>query len=468
MSEPPGAAPERPLPDPAQVAAGLAEEVRAEPGFRGWRRMTTLLDLFGHYRLTPDTRDLIANALAGANLHAEPDIHDVHRHETVRLTVEEEQRLSTVEGLFATKVIRFFDWVPGERPRELELNAADAAQGVLWVDIDVLTADAEDVHKALARVCGRELSREIVDDLLEADQRPKVVRFPHDEVRLVASLHVAAEEYEAGAADAEVSKAGRLVFRPIEIAAGDGWIVTSRHKGGRYEGGREVGQVDPLPLDDLIARVGRAWVATEGRTPGDLGMLVLDDLAESYRPAHRELYAWLESWELDFNERLHQTEQQTLKDIRGLLSLLRVRLTSLSPSHDRPGDAWFGGLSSEHVAAALDRRVERALRQLAEMTEVLRTSFQVLTTAGAAEQLRLAQEQQQRGERLDDRITVITSLLLVPTLVVGIYGANTKLPGRDAWFGFELMLLLMAASAIVSYLLVRRARGGGDDDHGER
>jgi Mg2+ and Co2+ transporter CorA len=143
--------------------------------------------------------------------------------------------------------------------------------------------------------------------------------------------------------------------------------------------------------------------------------------------------------------------------------VLRVRLTALSPSHDRPQDAWFTGLTDDEVAASLDRRLDRALAQLGEMMEILRTSFQVLTTAGAAEQLKLAQEQREHGKRLDERITVITSLLLVPTLVVGFYGANTKLPGRDGWLGFELMLALMVVSAIVTYVLVKRAR---EDDDG--
>jgi Mg2+ and Co2+ transporter CorA len=455
---PPAAAP-----DYRAAAQRLAAEVRAEPSQRTWRRVTSLLDMFGQYRLTAEVRTRVAEALDEAELDAEPAIEDVHRHDTVRLSARGDRKISTVSRMTATKMLRIFEWLPGRRPREIELAAAREAEGVIWVDLDVLTVEAEDAEKALDRVGAEGVTRELIDDLLSADQRPKVQRFDGDSVRLVATVQVTAEEVEASD-DAVASKAGRLVFRPLEIAAGERWIVTARHRGGVYRGATEVDQRDPLPLEELIADVERGWLAERAATAGDLGMLILDDLATSYRAAHRELYAWLETWELDFNDRLHATEQETLKDIRGMLTLMRVRLTALSPAHDRPSDAWFAGLTDDSVATSLDRRLERSLRQLDEAGEALRSSLQVLTTAGTAEQLRLAQLQSRRSERLDERITAITSLLLVPTLVVGIYGANTDLPGRDHWGGFFIMLALIVVSAVLSLVLVRRARHGDEDE----
>jgi len=307
------------------------------------------------------------------------------------------------------------------------------------------------------------MTRHIVDDLLSADARPKTIRFDDEDVRLVATVHVGAEEHD-GSGEERASKAGHLVFRPVEIAVGQGWVVIARHKGGVYQAATEVAQCDPLPLERLVEAVDRAWRQREAANANDLGMLMLDAIAASYRPAHRELYAWLESWELDFNDRLHATEQETLKDIRGLLTLMRIRLTALLPAHDRPDEAWFAGALDDSAAISLDRRLERALRQLDETSEALRSSLQVLTTAGTAEQLRLAQDQRERAKQLDERITQITALLLVPTLIVGIYGANTMLPGRDHWAGFALMCGLIVASAVVTLWVVRRARGEDDSD----
>ncbi len=50
----------------------------------------------------------------------------------------------------------------------------------------------------------------------------------------------------------------------------------------------------------------------------------------------------------------------------------------------------------------------------------------------------------------------MTGLVLVPTLVAGVFGANTAVPGGQAWWGFEVMLLLMVVSAVVVYAAIRR------------
>src|SRR3954469_22412962 len=135
--------------DFAAMARTLAGEIGAEPGSRGWRRVTTLLDLFGLYRLTTDSRARLAIALAGGGREADPPIEAAKRHETVRLTLPGERRAATVDGLVPTKMIRFFDAPPGEPIREIEMAQAGSADGVLLVDLDVLTVDAADAEKAL-------------------------------------------------------------------------------------------------------------------------------------------------------------------------------------------------------------------------------------------------------------------------------------------------------------------------------
>src|SRR3954447_22802935 len=102
--------------------------------------------------------------------------------------------MSTVAGLSATKVIRFYDASPGDPIREIELSQTGETTGVLLIDLDVLTVDAADADEGLGRVCGPSMTRAIVDDLLTADVRPKTVRFEDDRFRLVSTIHVAAEE----------------------------------------------------------------------------------------------------------------------------------------------------------------------------------------------------------------------------------------------------------------------------------
>ena len=209
-------------------------------------------------------------------------------------------------------------------------------------------------------------------------------------------------------------------------------MITCRHAGGVYQGGTEVDHREPLPLDALVDAIAPRWVGHQDANAADLGMLVLDHLADTYRPAHRELYAWLETWELDFNERVHETEQRTLKELRGLTTLMRVRLLSLAPAVEQPAQAWFVPLTSKHIASSLDDKLRRSLRELTEIADALRSSFQVLTAAGAAERLRLAQEPRERSERLDDQIPRYRPAAGAHA-DRGIYSANPGLPSKDEW-----------------------------------
>jgi hypothetical protein len=48
----------------AAVAEALAQQVTASADGVTWRKLTTLLDLFGAYRLTSEVRNRVAHALA--------------------------------------------------------------------------------------------------------------------------------------------------------------------------------------------------------------------------------------------------------------------------------------------------------------------------------------------------------------------------------------------------------------------
>jgi len=63
---------------------------------------------------------------------------------------------------------------------------------------------------------------------------------------------------------------------------------------------------------------------------------------------------------------------------------------------------------------------------------------------------------QEATEKLQGYLSKVTGLVLVPTLVAGLFGANTRLPGGGSWMGFELMVLLMVVSAIAVYLVIRK------------
>jgi hypothetical protein len=55
---------------------------------------------------------------------------------------------------------------------------------------------------------------------------------------------------------------------------------------------------------------------------------------------------------------------------------------------------------------------------------------------------------------------VVTSLLLVPTFISGLFGANTTVPGQGHWSGLVLMVSVMVLGAGTTFALIRRIRSG--------
>jgi Mg2+ and Co2+ transporter CorA len=448
------------------VAQDLAAEVREGAGRRRtWRKVTTLLDLFGQYRLTPSVRARMAEALRAAGLDAEPPIEELDRYQTVRLTVSENGHPSieaVEEAITATRapsggIFGVEAWAPSSAPRQISLSEASSVEHPVWVDIDADSADPQEIYATLAPLCGASLTPEMVDDLVDADPLPKVRRYSDDgKVRSVSSVEVTACEPEAE--DASASTAGALVFQLVEFLCFDRWLITCWHRRRVYRGAEEVSEEEPHGHEVTLRRVTERWVDGQAQTASDLGILVLQELAESYAPARRELYAWLESWELDFYRREDSAERATLIELRGLQAEFRRRLNALNQPRDKAERAWFYGVTDVSAAERVDILVDRSLKDLRELSEELRSAFDVVQSQSTARQLALAQRQQDQTKGLQQKLELITAVLLVPTLVAGIFGANTYLPGKEKSLGLQVMLVLMVVGAVGAYLVVRAPR----------
>jgi CorA-like Mg2+ transporter protein len=62
--------------------------------------------------------------------------------------------------------------------------------------------------------------------------------------------------------------------------------------------------------------------------------------------------------------------------------------------------------------------------------------------------------EQEDRERFHFVAAVLASVILFPTLVASIYGANVELPAKDTWPGFIGLMLFIVASAIAGPLLI--------------
>jgi hypothetical protein len=455
------------------VATVLAEEVTATEIGKTWRKVTTLLDLFGAYRLTPEVRARLGEALAGAGLAVKPSLVEVERFETVRLSFLADEPISGRDARARslsflapiTDAVWATEWHPGVGPSDVSLLDPEEVakrRGVLWVDVDVLHTEPDAVFEMLSPSCPG-LTRESVGHLFSVDPLPRVRAYgERGSTRFISAFGVIAEEGVQGGDDPDWSKAGALVFQLVELLSGDDWLITCWHRSRRYEGAEEIEELPPRLRTEVREHVEYHWSADELSTAGDLGTLILYELARTYPAASRVLRSWLEQWELDFHRRYDGTERRTLIDLRSLLAEYERRLTALEQAEEDVSEAWYRNLTSPRRAKRLRQLVARSLHEMESFNRALRGALDLLALHGTSQQLRLLHSQSQRGKRLERKVAIVTSVLLVPTLIAGVFGANTKLPWGGRWEGLVLMLGLMILASAIAYVVIRPS--AEDDD----
>lgn len=150
--------------------------------------------------------------------------------------------------------------------------------------------------------------------------------------------------------------------------------------------------------------------------------------------------------------RLRTIEEQTLGAAParepGLpAALLRVgRLVHALERHR----ARLGGLLAPQVPPDdhLWQALENVRSGVAAAREEVRSTTEILATV-------VSIEQQAASERLQSTLTYLTGLVLVPTLVAGVYGANVWVPDEGDVDGFVAMLFMMAGAGAAGFGILR-------------
>jgi Mg2+ and Co2+ transporter CorA len=258
-------------------------------------------------------------------------------------------------------------------------------------------------------------------------------------VRVVSTVSVTAIELQEDESDPTKSKAGELRFQQVEFLASERCLVTC------WQGD------SPVRPEDLFETVAGTWEHGGYASVGDLGLLILYEMAQTYTKARRELYAWLETWELDFFRRREHTETRTLEELRIAIAGFRRHLTEFHRSGlaDHPERIWFTGVTQPEEAERVDDLIDRALSDLRALSEALIASISLASTIQTAAESR-------RNEIFQPWVAAGAAVLLVPTLIASVYGANTPLPLADEWWGFGVMVSLVFASAVATWFIISR------------
>jgi Mg2+ and Co2+ transporter CorA len=349
-------------------------------------------------------------------------------------------------------------WEEGSPPREVSASELTGARGLRWFEIVCDAEEADTVLAALGEHCSG-LTKPMLEDLLTPDEQPEGTRY-RDGVRLASSFSVVAWRPEEQVERGRPQGVGVLRFQPVELLAGRDWLITCWHPQRVFQGSKPIEEEPPGEADELFEGVADRWQRRSCETSGDLGIRVMHELALSYAPAHRDLYTWLEDWELSLYtkdegepDRGGVGDQHQLPELWGLMAVLRSWLSPLNKPGLRSdlGKAWLP--ASDHAAViAVDERVDKALEELRKLSETLRQSFGLL-------HLEQTEEQRRQSERMQHRVEMAAAAFLVPTLIVGFYGANTWVPGQGAHWGFWVMVVLLILLSVASVTAVVRMQG---------
>lgn len=349
-------------------------------------------------------------------------------------------------------------WCPEERPEACDIDQVGKESGFPWFELVCGVGEAESVLDALGEHCPG-LTVAMLEDLLTPDDSPEGVSYSDGSIRLASTFSVEARRDSAPVQRGTPQGAGVLRFQPVEILASETWLISCWHPTRTFRGAEKVGEGSPGSADEVFRGVVERWHHGRHGTAADLGVAIMHELALTYVPTQRKLMTWLEDWELSLYIDDEFDQQDQLPEPWGLMAVMRNWLTPLNrPGLRRDiGKAWLP-VTDQDPVIEVDDRVDRALDGLAKLSETLRQSFGLL-------HVEQTEEQRQREEKSARRLETLAAVFLVPTLVVGFYGANTWVPGQNRHWGFWVMVgvLIVLSCATVAALRTQRRAGAAAD-----
>jgi uncharacterized membrane protein len=322
-----------------------------------------------------------------------------------------------------------------------------AKDGFAWIELACGPDSAAEVFEQLGPRCSG-LEPAMLKDLLTPDDQPEGVTYDQRAIRLASTFSVEAMRGELKVERGTPQGIGVLRFQPVELLAGPDWLISCWHPRRTFRGPNKVGEEAPGSADELFDGVVDRWLHGRCGGPGDLGLSVMHELALTYRPTSRELLTWLEDWELSLYLDDDLDNRDQLPELWSLMAVLRSWLGPLNRPGLREdiGKAWLP--ATDHGAViAVDDRIDKSLAELGRLSETLRQSFGLL-------HLEQADEQRQHTERMQRRVEIAAAAFLVPTLIVGFYGANTWVPGQGRHWGFWVMVMVMVVLSALALVVV--------------
>jgi magnesium transporter len=230
----------------------------------------------------------------------------------------------------------------------------------------------------------------------------------------------------------------RIAYQEIDFVATPSLLVTVRKSPG---GGVPVYEPASV-LEPAVA---------EGAPVGVLVQKLVDDVADSYLASVDEVYAEIEELEDAIDASPPSVVRDRIADFRHELLQAR-RMVSATRSTVRrilDGRIEIG----DHLLFPPEIEVQFAdtYDTLVRVAEELDIGRELLAGARDHHQSKIAETQ---GD-IVKKLTVVASLVLVPSLIVGFYGQNFASAFDEGYWGLGVSLALIASSTLVQVALYR-------------
>jgi magnesium transporter len=301
----------------------------------------------------------------------------------------------------------------------------DAANEFVWVGLHEPTKDELSQVAAIF-----DLHPLAVEDALLAHQRPKLERYEHSLFLVLKTL------WYVDANDA-------VETGEINVFTGPDFVVTVRH-----------GQGAELHSARVMLEQ-HASILSHG--PSAVAYAVCDRVVDEYLKVTGELEIDVDEVETSVFSEEETDETERIYILKRELAEVRRAVLPLREPMHRAATGLVPGMTAE--AAPYFRDVSDHLGRVAESIDTLDSLLSSAFEAQTARiSIQLAKVSAQQNEDMR-KISAGAALVLVPTLIAGVYGMNfDHMPELHWVLGYPMALVLMVGA---SYYLYRRFKGSG-------
>jgi magnesium transporter len=231
----------------------------------------------------------------------------------------------------------------------------------------------------------------------------------------------------------------RVEYLELDVVATPTLVVTIRKSGPRDE---------LAPVDGIAAR------AEAGASPGALVHAAVDDTADALLELLDGLYEEIDSLEGDVEQLSGADVRRRVAELRHELLLARRAASGTRGIARRVVDGRVDIGRSELFPAEVEALFVDTYETLVRVTEELDVARDLLAGVRDYYQAKIAEQQNDVSKKL----TVIASLVLVPSFIVGFYGQNFDTAFDDPYWGIGVSVGLIVATTLAQLVLFRWRR----------